>query len=452
MPDPFDVVVIGGGPQRARRRRPAREARRACRRARTPADGRWRRDHRTAVGSRLQDHRAVVRREPHAARRSCASSSSPATATTCSRSTGTSRRTATAASCSCTPESIGQFSRRDVDAYPAWEAWLAGFADVLGPLLTTIPPRVGSRRPADLVDQGRLAWRLRKLGVPGVADVTKLFTSSIADLLDEWFESPQMQGVLSVSGVIGTWAGPRSAGTAYVMAHHKIGESLESDDGALGHWGFPRGGMGGVTTALRRRGGVVRRVRPHRCERRADRRSRRAGARRRARVRRGAARRRRDRRNPPEDHVPRPDRRGGAPRRLRRDDQSLEDAQRHGQGQRRGRPAARVHRQAGLRPRGARRHDRARRDRSTTSKARSRTRSVDRAATLPFADICIPSVFDDSLAPDGHHIVSMFTQWVPHEWAAKPEGGGARVVRRSRASRASTPSHRASPTRSCTGR
>ena len=71
---------------------------------------------------------------------------------------------------------------------------------------------------------------------------------SIADLLDEYFASPQMQGVLAVSGVIGTWAGPRSAGTAYVMAHHKIGDV---GDGQLGSWGFPEGGMGGVSNALR---------------------------------------------------------------------------------------------------------------------------------------------------------------------------------------------------------
>ena len=91
---------------------------------------------------------------------------------------------------------IAQFSKADADAYDRWDAWLGSLADVLGPLLTTIPPRVGSRRPRDLVDQLRLAWRLRGLGVDGIADVTRLFTMSIADLLDEYFESPQMQGVL----------------------------------------------------------------------------------------------------------------------------------------------------------------------------------------------------------------------------------------------------------------
>ena len=52
--------------------------------------------------------------------------------------------------------------------------------------------------------------------------------------------------LLSVSGVIGTWAGPRSAGTAYVMLHHHVGEA----DGQAGAWGFPRGGMGGVAGAI----------------------------------------------------------------------------------------------------------------------------------------------------------------------------------------------------------
>src|SRR4029077_21038607 len=92
------------------------------------------------------------------------------------------------------------------------------------------------------------ALRLRDLDVRGVGDVTRLFTSSVADLLEEYFESPQMQGVPAVSGIIGTCAGPRSAGTAFVMAHHKIGDV---GDGQLASWGFPAGGMGAVSDALR---------------------------------------------------------------------------------------------------------------------------------------------------------------------------------------------------------
>jgi len=70
---------------------------------------------------------------------------------------------------------------------------------------------------------------------------------SIADLLDDWFESPQVKGALAVNGVIGTWAGPYEPGTAYVMAHHSIGDV---GDGRLGSWGFPEGGMGAVAAAI----------------------------------------------------------------------------------------------------------------------------------------------------------------------------------------------------------
>ena len=75
-----------------------------------------------------------------------------------------------------------------------------------------------------------------------------------------------------------------------------------------------------------------------------------------------------------------------------------------------------------------------------------------RPAALPFADICIPRVFDPTLAPEGKHVVSMFTQWVPHTWATEPHTRRARGVRRPRRSRASRRSRPASPTRSCTGR
>ena len=167
-----------------------------------------------------------------------------------------------------------------------------------------------------------------------------------------------MQGVLAVSGVIGTWAGPRSPGTAYVMAHHKIGDV---GDGQTRIVGLSRRRHGrGQRRAARGRespGATVRTDAPvarivvrERPRPRRD-----------ARVGRGAARRRRDRGHPPEDHVPRADRARRAARRLRRRDRALEDAQRHGEGERRGRPPARVHRQARLRPRGPRRHDRARR-------------------------------------------------------------------------------------------
>jgi phytoene dehydrogenase-like protein len=126
---------------------------------------------------------------------------------------------------------------------------MSGLADVLGPLLLTPPPKLGSRTPRDLAGTLKLAWRNRGLEVRTVADVTRLMTMSIADLLDDWFESPQVKAAIAVNGVIGTWAGPYEPGTAYVMAHHSIGDI---GDGHLGNWGFPEGGMGAVSAAIER--------------------------------------------------------------------------------------------------------------------------------------------------------------------------------------------------------
>ena len=145
-------------------------------------------------------------------------------------------------------ESIARFSKKDAEAMPKWDAWLAGLADVLGPLLLQVPPNIGSRKPKDLKDTLKLAWGQRGLDVRTVGDITRLFTMSIADLLDDWFESWQVKAPIAVNGVIGTWAGPMEPGTAYVMAHHSIGDI---GDGHLGNWGFPEGGMGAVADAIK---------------------------------------------------------------------------------------------------------------------------------------------------------------------------------------------------------
>ncbi len=312
---------------------------------------------------------------------------------------------------------IARFSKPDADAFEHWDSWLGGLADVLGPLLTTIPPRVGSRRPRDLVEQLQLAWKLRGLGVAGTADVTRLFTMSIADLLDEYFVSPQMQGVLAVSGVIGTWAGPRSAGTAYVMAHHKVGDV---GDGQLGSWGFPAGGMGGVSRALRdaalANGATVRtdaavaridvregRVRGVTLE---------SGEEIRADVVVAATHPKitflehLDRRDLPDDFVARMEgwrSRSGTVKVNVAVDRLPEFAAKPGFD-------PEVHG-------------------GTIVLAESlddiegafQDAVAGRPAELPFADICIPSVFDPTLAPEGRHVVSMFTQWVPHTFANEPD-------------------------------
>ena len=146
-------------------------------------------------------------------------------------------------------ESISQFSKKDAETLPKWEEWMQNVAGILGPLMLQVPPKAGSMAFGDVLDTVKTAWRVRKLGVRGVGDATKLFSMSVSDLLDEWFESDEIKGMLTVNGVIGTWAGPDEPGTAYVMLHHSIGDV---GDGHLGSWGFQQGGMGAVSDSIRR--------------------------------------------------------------------------------------------------------------------------------------------------------------------------------------------------------
>jgi phytoene dehydrogenase-like protein len=144
-------------------------------------------------------------------------------------------------------DEFAKFSKRDADAIEQWDAWIGGLAAVLGPLLMTTPPKMGSMALSDLQEQLRLVWRFRGLNVRGVADVTRLMTMSIMDILDRFFETDQVKTVMALNGLIGTWAGPYEPGTGYVMAHHSIGEV---GDGHLGAWATPIGGLGAVSEAL----------------------------------------------------------------------------------------------------------------------------------------------------------------------------------------------------------
>jgi len=310
---------------------------------------------------------------------------------------------------------IGKFSARDADAYVSYQAHLARLGRVLGPLLHQIPPRLGSRRPPDLLRQARLLAQLRALDERGAVDVTRLLTDSIADLVEGYFESDAMRGLLSVSGVIGTWAGPRSAGTAYVMLHHHIGET----DGQSGAWGFPRGGMGAVSGAL------ARAARMFGAQIRTD-----------AEVARIRAR---------DGRVT-----GVTLASGESIDAPVVVTTAHPQIS-----FLRLLDPAEL-PDGFVADIRGWRSRSGTVKinlaldrlpvfsaypdpdpsvyggtivlaeslddveAAFQQAVAGAPAVSPFADICIPSVFDDSLAPAGKHVMSLFTQWVPCRYASEP--------------------------------
>jgi phytoene dehydrogenase-like protein len=149
-----------------------------------------------------------------------------------------------------THASIARHSKKDADAYEAFFAWVARIADILGPMLMQTPPHLGSKKPTDIKDVAQLGWTLRKhVDEKTVADITRLFTMSATDLLDRWFETPEMKGFQAVNGIIGTWAGPDAPGTAYVLMHHSVGDI---GDGEVASWGFVEGGMGAVAEACER--------------------------------------------------------------------------------------------------------------------------------------------------------------------------------------------------------
>jgi phytoene dehydrogenase-like protein len=141
---------------------------------------------------------------------------------------------------------IAKFSARDAAAFPKYEAYLESLAVVVESLLLVTPPVLPPKRPGDFIEYLKLLARFRKLGPREITGLVKIFTQSAADLLDEWFESPEIKVTLATDGVIGANGGPRSAGTAYILMHHCMGGVA----GKRGLWGFVKGGMGAVSEAI----------------------------------------------------------------------------------------------------------------------------------------------------------------------------------------------------------
>ena len=114
------------------------------------------------------------------------------------------------------------------------------------PILGMVPPDPTSLSPRDLSRCCKLGGHFRSLGARKFHALHKLMTMSSADYLDEWFESDVLKATKSASGIIGTFLGPRSPGSAYVLLHHYMGEI----DGAFRAWGFQKGGTGGVSDSI----------------------------------------------------------------------------------------------------------------------------------------------------------------------------------------------------------
>ena len=316
-----------------------------------------------------------------------------------------------------TYDSIAKFSKHDAEQWPKFEAWIGRIANIMGPMLMKTPPKVGSKKAGDIKDVAQLGWTLRKeIDQQTVADITRLFTMSSTDLLRRWFENDVFIGLQSVNGIIGTWAGPDAPGTAYVLMHHSVGDI---GDGEIASWGYPEGGMGAVGDACRKAaesfGAEVRTSSP--VAKVLVENGRAKGV-----VLKGGEEisaplvvtaihpkitflDQIDRGDLPETFVTdienwktrsgtvkinlalaelpeftadpgfNPDIHGGAI-------QIMDDV-------------------------------------DYLEKAFQEAR-FGKAAELPFSDTAIPTVFDKTLAPEGVHVMSMFTQWVPHEWADEP--------------------------------
>jgi phytoene dehydrogenase-like protein len=155
-----------------------------------------------------------------------------------------------------TQREIARHSRRDAEAYDEYSRSMYFMAKAVKYILGVIPPDPASFDPRELMSLLKLGRHFLSLEDDQLYMLAKLMTMSSADFLAQWFECDPLIATMSASGIIGTFLGPRSPGTAYVLLHHYMGEI----DGAFRAWGFARGGTGGIAEAIAsaaREAGVV---------------------------------------------------------------------------------------------------------------------------------------------------------------------------------------------------
>ena len=149
-----------------------------------------------------------------------------------------------------TQHSLRQHSGRDAERLPAYAAALERVAGVLRELAVVTPPNAGGGF-AELPKLLRLSRTWLSMSLAEQRDAHELFTRSAGELLDAWFESDALKGAFGFDAVVGNYAGPYAAGSAYVLLHHCWGEV----NGRRGLWGHPVGGMGSITQAMAREAG-----------------------------------------------------------------------------------------------------------------------------------------------------------------------------------------------------
>ena len=145
-----------------------------------------------------------------------------------------------------TRREIARHSRVDAEAYDEYSLAMVEMARFVKPLLAMTPPDPFARVPRGLGELVSLGLRFRSLAYADRCNLLQLMTMSAADFLDRWFETDVLKATMSASGIIGTFLGVRSPGTAYVLLHHYMGEI----DGAFRSWGLSKGGTGGISLAI----------------------------------------------------------------------------------------------------------------------------------------------------------------------------------------------------------
>src|SRR5437899_7253791 len=145
-----------------------------------------------------------------------------------------------------TQRELRRHSRVDAEAYDEYGKAMVEMARFVKPILNMTPPDPMSLDPRELMKLLFLGRRFRGLADVDRYNQVQLMTMSAADFLDQWFETDVLKATMAASGIIGTFLGVRSPGTAYVLLHHYMGEI----DGAFRSWGLARGGTGAISNAI----------------------------------------------------------------------------------------------------------------------------------------------------------------------------------------------------------
>jgi phytoene dehydrogenase-like protein len=145
-----------------------------------------------------------------------------------------------------TVRELRRWSRTDAEAYEDYAQLMVDMARFVKPVLSLVPPDPGRLDPREWLPLVGLARAFRALPREHQATFVQLMTMSAVDFLSQWFETDPLIATMAASGIIGTFQGIRSPGTAYVLLHHYMGEI----DGVFRAWGIPRGGAGGVAESI----------------------------------------------------------------------------------------------------------------------------------------------------------------------------------------------------------